>query len=98
MPQSFIENYKAKHSHPVNKLMHTIGIPAIVISLPIFFINWRWALALFIVGWTCQFLGHAIEGNQPAFFKNPLYVVIGPLWLLRRGLAAIGLMRQPSSK
>jgi uncharacterized membrane protein YGL010W len=95
MQTSFVENYKAKHQHPLNKLMHTIGIPMIVVSLPLFFWNWRWALALFIVGWVFQFVGHWIEGNSPAFFGNPLYLIVGPIWLARRGLAAIGLVKEP---
>ena len=36
MPESFVENYKAKHQHPLNKLSHSIGIPLILISLPLF--------------------------------------------------------------
>ena len=95
MTESFIANYKAKHQHPLNKLSHSIGIPLIVISLPLFFFSWRWALGLFIAGWAFQFLGHAIEGNQPAFYKNPLYLLVGPLWLLRRVARAIGLLRSP---
>ncbi len=51
MSQDFLANYKAKHQHPLNRLSHSIGIPLIVISLPLFFFNWRWALALFVVGW-----------------------------------------------
>jgi uncharacterized membrane protein YGL010W len=90
---SFMEDYKAKHTHPLNRLSHNIGIPLIVISLPLFFFSWRWALALFIVGWVFQFIGHAIEGNQPAFFRNPVYLIIGPLWLLRRALSAVGLAK-----
>ncbi len=93
MPTSFVENYKEKHQHPLNRLTHSIGIPMIVVSLPLFFFNWQWALALFVVGWILQFVGHAIEGNQPAFFRNPVYLVIGPLWLARRALAACGLIR-----
>jgi uncharacterized membrane protein YGL010W len=98
MPDSFSERYKAKHRHPLNKLSHTIGIPLIVISLPLFFFNWRWALVLFIAGWILQFVGHAIEGNQPAFFTNPLYLLIGPLWLLRRAAAAVGLVKSSSPR
>jgi uncharacterized membrane protein YGL010W len=93
MPTSFVENYKAKHQHPLNRLTHTIGIPMIVVSLPLFFWDWRWALGLFVVGWVFQFVGHAIEGNSPAFFRNPLYLLVGPLWLARRALAAVGLVR-----
>ena len=65
----------------------------IVISLTLFFVNWRWAATLFVVGWILQFIGHAIEGNQPAFFKNPVYLLVGPLWLLRRAAAAVGLAK-----
>jgi uncharacterized membrane protein YGL010W len=98
MPVSFADNYKAKHQHPLNRLTHTIGIPLIVISLPLFFFNWRWALALFVVGWVFQFIGHAIEGNRPAFFRNPFYLLVGPWWLLRRAAGALGLFRSNSSK
>jgi uncharacterized membrane protein YGL010W len=97
MAQSFFEIYKAKHRHPLNKLTHSIGIPLIVASLPLAVLNWRWALALFVSGWILQFVGHAIEGNQPAFFRNPVYLLIGPWWLLRRFAAAVGI-RRPESK
>jgi len=93
MSQDFLANYKAKHQHPLNRLTHSIGIPMIVISLPLFFFNWRWALALFIVGWILQFVGHAIEGNQPAFFRNPVYLLVGPLWLVRRVGSVFGLSK-----
>jgi len=37
MSDSFIENYKAKHQHPLNKLTHSIGIPMIVIHCRCFY-------------------------------------------------------------
>ncbi|HEY9402972.1 MAG TPA: DUF962 domain-containing protein, partial [Pyrinomonadaceae bacterium] len=86
MPASFMEDYKAKHRHPLNRLTHSIGIPMIVVSLPLFFFSWRAALVLFVAGWVLQFVGHWIEGNQPAFFRNPIYLLIGPLWIARRAL------------
>ena len=98
MSQSFIENYKAKHRHPLNKLSHSIGIPMIVVALPLFLFSWRWALGLFVLGWLFQFIGHAIEGNQPAFFKNPVYLLVGPLWLIRQMASAVGLVKSHSSK
>jgi uncharacterized membrane protein YGL010W len=97
LSNSFIESYNAKHTHPLNKLTHSIGIPAIVLSLPALFVGWHISLSLFVGGWLFQFLGHAIEGNQPAFFRNPVYLIIGPLWILRRGAEAVGL-RKASSK
>src|ERR1044072_9015962 len=98
MSQDFIANYKAKHQHPLNRLFHSIGIPLIVISLPLFIVSWRWALALFIAGWIFQFVGHAIEGNQPAFFKNPVDLLVGPLWLVRRAPSAAGFAKPRLSK
>jgi uncharacterized membrane protein YGL010W len=98
MPGDLITNYKSKHQHPLNRLSHSIGIPLIVLALPVFFFNWRWGMAMFVVGWILQFVGHAIEGNQPAFFKNPIYLLVGPLWLLRRVGAAIGFTKPHISK
>lgn len=97
MADSFLENYKAKHQHPVNRLLHNFGIPMIVLSLPLAFYNWRWALGMFVVGWIFQFAGHLVEGNQPAFFRNPIYLLIGPLWLVRRAAAAIGIGTKPGA-
>jgi len=93
MAATFVENYKAKHRHPLNKLSHSIGIPLILIALPMFFFSWRWALGCFVVGWILQFVGHAIEGNQPAFFSNPLYLLVGPLWLIRRVASSLGFVK-----
>jgi uncharacterized membrane protein YGL010W len=44
MADSFVDNYKSRHRHPLNRLSHSIGIPMIVVSLPWFFFGWRWAL------------------------------------------------------
>jgi len=96
MATSFTDNYKSKHRHPLNRLSHSIGIPMIVVALPLFFFSWRWALALFAIGWIFQFIGHAIEGSQPAFFRNPFYLLVGPWWLLRRAAELVASKRAPN--
>lgn len=98
MAERLIENYRAKHQHPLNRLCHAIGIPMILISLLWFFLDGRWALTLFIIGWIFQFVGHLIEGNQPAFFRNPIYLLVGPWWLFRQAARAIGLLQSTPSK
>jgi uncharacterized membrane protein YGL010W len=98
MASSLVENYRIKHQHPANKACHFIGIPLIVSSLPLFFYSWRLALALFVIGWILQFIGHAIEGNQPAFMQNPIYLLVGPWWLIRRMAEAVGLLKPSTSK
>jgi uncharacterized membrane protein YGL010W len=82
--RDLVENYKKVHRHPVNQVTHVIGIPLIVISLPLFFFRWKIALALFGIGWILQFVGHAFEGKAPAFFQNPTYLFIGPVWMARK--------------
>ena len=98
MAESLIDSYKSKHQHPLNRLCHAVGIPLIVISLPFFFYSWRWALVGFIVGWIFQFVGHLIEGNQPAFFRFPVYLLVGPWGLIQRAARAIGLRPASPSK
>jgi uncharacterized membrane protein YGL010W len=39
------------------------------------------ALAIFVVGWALQFLGHKYEGMKPAFFDDVMQLVIGPLFV-----------------
>ena len=39
-------------------------------------------VAIFVVAWTGQFIGHKIEGKKPSFFKDIQFLLIGPIWLL----------------
>jgi uncharacterized membrane protein YGL010W len=43
---------------------------------------WETSLVIFIVAWIGQFIGHALEGRRPSFFKDLQFLLIGPLWLL----------------
>jgi uncharacterized membrane protein YGL010W len=43
---------------------------------------WQTCLAIFVVAWIGQFIGHEIEGKRPSFFKDLQFLLIGPLWLL----------------
>ena len=43
---------------------------------------WIVCLALFVVAWIGQFIGHHYEGKRPSFFKDLQFLMIGPLWLL----------------
>ena len=43
---------------------------------------WLTCLVIFIVAWIGQFVGHGIEGKRPSFFKDVLFLLIGPLWVL----------------
>ncbi len=43
---------------------------------------WLTCGVIFVVAWIGQFIGHAIEGKRPSFFKDVQFLLIGPLWLL----------------
>jgi uncharacterized membrane protein YGL010W len=43
---------------------------------------WQVALAVFILAWIGQFIGHVIEGKRPSFFKDVQFLLIGPAWLM----------------
>ena len=40
------------------------------------------AIAVFVVAWIGQFIGHKIEGRKPSFFEDIKFLLIGPAWLL----------------
>jgi uncharacterized membrane protein YGL010W len=43
---------------------------------------WVACVALFVIAWIGQFIGHHYEGSRPSFFKDLQFLMIGPLWLL----------------
>ncbi|MCS6948768.1 MAG: DUF962 domain-containing protein, partial [Steroidobacteraceae bacterium] len=43
---------------------------------------WSTSLVVFILAWIGQFIGHAIEGKRPSFFRDLQFLLIGPLWLV----------------
>jgi uncharacterized membrane protein YGL010W len=52
---------------------------------------WSVCLALFVLAWIGQFIGHAIEGRRPSFFKDVQFLMIGPLWLLADVYGRLGI-------
>jgi uncharacterized membrane protein YGL010W len=140
--RDWLGEYGVSHQNPVNKLLHWICVPPIVLALmgllwsapvPAVFVdvspwlNWAtlaaaaaliyylvlspalavglliafivllliterlahlpWPLwltswVIFFIAWIGQFVGHALEGKRPSFFKDLQFLLIGPLWLL----------------
>ena len=52
---------------------------------------WQLALTVFVIAWVLQFIGHAIEGKRPSFFKDLQFLLIGPAWLMAFVYRALGL-------
>jgi uncharacterized membrane protein YGL010W len=64
-----------------------LAVPMIVVSVLFYFIGAAFPfylnLAVFVLGWIFQFIGHKVyEHKNPAFFRNFLHLLIGPLWIL----------------
>jgi len=49
------------------------------------------AIAVFVVAWIGQFVGHKIEGRKPSFFTDLTYLLIGPAWVLAKLYRKLGL-------
>jgi uncharacterized membrane protein YGL010W len=80
----YMSQYDHEHSSPWNKLLHGIGIPLIFAGLILAaWLHWKLGAACFFGGWILLFLGHRIEGNKPAFFQGPVYLLVGPVWVAK---------------
>ena len=80
----YMSQYDHEHSSAGNKLLHGIGIPLIFAGLILLaLLRWKAGAACFIGGWMLLFLGHKIEGNKPAFFQGPIYLLVGPVWVAK---------------
>jgi uncharacterized membrane protein YGL010W len=146
----WLEEYGDSHRNPVNKALHWVCVPLIVLTvlgllslvpLPFVTAQWPWlnlgvlaatlavlyylrlspplalgvlpllwlafagidalaslpwplwwsCIAIFVVAWIGQFIGHAVEGRRPSFFKDLQFLLIGPLWLLAFVYRAAGI-------
>lgn len=51
------------------------------------------SLTIFIVSWGFQFWGHKIEGAKPSFFQDLVFLLIGPLWVLKFFYQKLGISK-----
>ncbi len=55
---------------------------------------WSSAAGLFLLGWSFQFLGHAVfERRRPAFVDDLSQTLIGPMFVVAKMLVGLGLRR-----
>ena len=54
--------------------------------------NLLWtSIGVFVVAWIGQFIGHIYEGHRPSFFTDLTFLLIGPMWTLRKLYTRLGL-------
>jgi uncharacterized membrane protein YGL010W len=49
------------------------------------------SLVIFVGAWIAQFIGHKIEGKKPSFFEDIQYLWVGPLFVLSKLMARLGI-------
>jgi uncharacterized membrane protein YGL010W len=64
-----------------------LAIAMLAVSIAMYFIGAAlpmWVnVAIHVLGWIFQFIGHSVyEKKQPAFVRNLVHLLIGPLWIL----------------
>ncbi len=64
-----------------------LAVAMLIVSILFYFIGGIipfWInVALFVLGWILQFVGHSVyEKQSPAFFRNFVHLLVGPLWIL----------------
>lgn len=70
--QTHMEVYRNEHRTLGCKLTHMFGVPMIAASVPTVFFHWPIALAMFVIGWVLQFVGHYVfEKNRPVLLSDP---------------------------
>jgi hypothetical protein len=80
----YMAQYDHEHSSVWNKILHGVGIPMIFVGILLLILTkWMWGSVFFLGGWIFLFLGHRIEGNHPAFFQGPVYLLVGPIWVAK---------------
>lgn len=90
--QGYLEQYARDHAHPMTRVTHLIGIPLIVAAIPVAPFRPLLAAGLFTAGWALQFIGHyGFEKKNPSFFDDPLYLLVGPVWVVIEVLQWLGL-------
>ncbi|MDP9000654.1 MAG: DUF962 domain-containing protein [Myxococcota bacterium] len=90
--REYLSQYEKEHTKLGTKLTHMVGIPMIVASIPTAFVNPPVAGGLFVGGWALQYVGHYVfEKNKPAFYGDPYYLLVGPIWVAAEWIRVFGL-------
>lgn len=78
--------FRAAHRNVWNRRFHLFGIPILLsagllwIASPFVYGLWIWPAIMMPLGFACQFIGHAIEGNRPEVFQDWRFFFIGIEW------------------
>jgi hypothetical protein len=62
----FVRDYMSRHRNPWSRALHLVGVPTAPIYSTYLLLRGRFRKAgkAFVVGYSLQWLGHRIEGNE----------------------------------
>ncbi|MFC4891941.1 DUF962 domain-containing protein [Pseudofrancisella aestuarii] len=67
--------------YTIAMIIVSIIMLAVISVIPhIFFVS----ILVFVVSWIFQFYGHYLEGKNPSFLEDIQFLLIGPLWVLKK--------------
>lgn len=78
-----------------------LALPMLAVSVLFYFLGAAIPLGIhligFVLGWIFQFIGHKVyEHRNPAFFRNFVHLLVGPLWILNDVLGVVKTAPRPS--
>jgi uncharacterized membrane protein YGL010W len=63
--RDFIVDYCQRHAHPINAVLHIIGVPSVFIGIyDLFARQPGMGATLIVFGYLMQYLGHEAQGNE----------------------------------
>ena len=63
--REFVIDYCQRHAHPLNAVLHVVGVPTVVFGIyQMFTGHLLLGLGNFVFGYFLQYLGHKIQGNE----------------------------------
>jgi uncharacterized membrane protein YGL010W len=71
--------------------MAAVSILAILIVQALGSVLLPVSIAVFVLAWIAQFVGHKIEGRKPSFFEDLQYLWVGPLFVLAKLFGKLGI-------
>ena len=73
--------YKLSHPFAAGMLAMLAAMLGVLLLMPALTIL-PVSLALFVLAWIGQFIGHQIEGKKPSFLDDLRFLLVGPLFVL----------------
>lgn len=90
----FVVAYYARLSVPLmfGMLVFSLLCVGIIVAVEASGLSVLWtSVAVFVLAWIGQFIGHRIEGKKPSFFKDIQFLMIGPAWIMNFLFRRLGL-------